>query len=106
MPMLIPFTIIIMTGFGLDRTYGKDFDDNLRIEVTSAGFKGRPNVDVISQNVIYEKLIGQMSGFTLQDENHNVVDLIGIKILEEQQERVLIEFYFSTGKVKHWLDKK
>jgi len=106
LPMFIPFTAIILTGFGLDRTYGNDFNDNLRLQVTGKSFMGRPNVELIRKHGLYEVVLGEMSGFDLVDELDDLENINRVKILEEKENSLLVEFYFPNGGNKHWLDKE
>ncbi|WP_066838916.1 hypothetical protein [Rufibacter ruber] len=106
LPMFIPFTAIIFTGFGLDRTYGNDFNDNLRVQVTGKSIMGRPNVELIRKYGLYGVVLGEMSGFDLVDDLDDLENVKRVKILEEKENNLLVEFYFPNGGNRHWLDKK
>ncbi|WP_207420202.1 hypothetical protein [Desertivirga brevis] len=106
LPMFIPFIAIILTGFGLDRTYGNDFNDNLRVQVTGKSVMGRPNVELIRKYGLYEVVLGEMSGFDLVDELNDLENIKRIKILEENKNNLLVVFYFPNRGNRHWLKKK
>ena len=65
LPLFLSLIGILTTGFGFDRTYGNDFNVNLRMQVTSKSLLARPNVELIKKNRFHEIVLGEISGFEL-----------------------------------------
>lgn len=55
LPLFVPLIGILITGFGFDRTYGNDFNVNLRMQVTSKSLLARPNVELIKKRVPWNR---------------------------------------------------
>jgi hypothetical protein len=68
-PMMIPFSIIVMVGFGLDRDYTKDIDGRIRIQQTGKSIMAVPTLEVIEKKGVYEQQIGSMNARKLWDED-------------------------------------
>jgi hypothetical protein len=64
-PMMIPFSIIVITGFGLDRDYWKDVNGQIRIQQTGKSLIAVPTLEVIEKKGIYEQQIGRMNARAL-----------------------------------------
>jgi hypothetical protein len=100
-PFFVPFLGIIITGLGFDRSKNIELKNNIRIQLVNKSIIGRPNLEVIREMYIWEKKIGDMSGF----EFDKIEEIKSIKFLHESEDHFYIRFYTNANSLNFILDK-
>jgi|GEM_PF-2454812 len=104
-PMMLPFSIIVITGFGLDRDYWKDMDGRIRIQQTGKSIMAVPTLEVIEKKGVYEQQIGSLNARELWDEDdtYPLRDLLTLHVRQQLKDSAQVELVFKKGKQIHWI---
>ncbi len=108
-PMMIPFSTIVMVGFGLDRFYWKDIDGRIRIQQTGKSIVGLPTLEVVEKKGIYEQQIASMNAREMWHEDNtyqNIQDLVTLHVLRQTKDSVQVELVYKRGKTIFWMNNE
>jgi hypothetical protein len=107
-PMMIPFSVIIITGFGLDRDYARDIDGQIRVQQAGGSIMAVPTLEVIEKKGIYERQIGRMNarGLGDEDDDYPLGDLVTLRLLRQTEDSIQTELIFKKGKRIYWMQNE
>ncbi|WP_207435982.1 hypothetical protein [Sabulibacter ruber] len=104
-PFMIPFTVIIFTGFGLDRSYSKTLDGGISIQVSTKSFLGGPTVEVIEQMGGFEKLVGTVNGWHIVNEGVHLDEAQDLKLRCKNGKPILLEVQIGNKTSKYDIEQ-
>ncbi|KAA3439238.1 RNA methyltransferase [Rufibacter hautae] len=105
LPFMIPFTVILFTGFCLDRSYSKTLDDRISLQVSTKSFFSGPTVEVIEQVEGFEKLIGTVNGWHMVNEGVHLEEARDVQLRFTNGKPVLLEVQKGNETLKYDIEQ-